>query len=198
MDLRDVPQPPELTDLQCQLAMDQVLDEMGIPGGLKLDEPVVDAVTQYKSDVRMALLDFPQDLDTQLAGKEIMSREFIVPPAETAPPVEPPPEPIPPELVSINPTEGPLAGGGSVLLGGGPWDETSLVVWNDASITTERLDENRLSATVPPGSEAGQVTVYVTQGEFTTSSLSYTYTEEAPQPEVPPETVSGTPIVEGA
>jgi hypothetical protein len=197
--LGQVPIPPEMNDLQAQLAMNEVLDEMSNPQGLRLDDPGTDPVSQYKQAIRLELAGHPQTVETQLAGKSVMVETFIVPPAETA--VEPPPpEPEPPVLTALDPTEASFeATNVGVQCIGGPFiADEARIIWGGVEQTTQFISESRLACIAPAVAEAGSVDVLVRQGEDETAAQTFTWTEAPAPPPVVPEGQGGTPIVEGA
>lgn len=200
-DIRTVTPPPELNELQAQLAMQSVLDEMGNPQGLRLDEPVTDPLTQYKHDLRVELSGFPQTIETQLAGEAIMVEAYIVPEAETAEPV-PPPDPTPPELTQLSPNEwaAGVADLGVQCIGGPFVEGDARIIWGGVEQVTQFISDTRLSCVAPAAVEAGSVDVLVRQGEDETAAQTFTWTEAVAPPPPPdiPEGASGTPIVEGA
>ncbi|MET0668275.1 MAG: hypothetical protein ABWZ01_07195 [Methyloceanibacter sp.] len=185
--LHDDP-PPELSALQAQLAMDEVIQEMANPAGLRMDEPVVDAVTAYKAHLREELSAHPQDLTTQFEAQKVMVEEFLVPPAETAEPV-PEPEPVPPELLELQPAEAsnqiPRIG---VRFVGGPFNEFAEVVVDDVVQATTLLTESEVSAFIDclDTEAASTRDCFVRQGEDETAHLPFNFTQ-APAPPPAPE-----------
>jgi hypothetical protein len=204
--LREIPTPPELSTLQAALAQTEVVAEMSNPGGLRLDAPVTDPVSQYKADVRAVLAGHPQDLDTALAAQAVVVETFAVPEAETAPPI-PPPEPEPPELTLLVPqTASNLIPAITVKFVGGPFEDGAAVACADgADLATTFVSLTELRAELSPTVADAESTLdcYVRQGDDETAHLPFTFTfTYAPPPEVPPpeeEPAAATqPVVEGA
>jgi len=199
--LQDVPVPPELSALQAALAQADVVAEMSNPAGLRLDEPVTDAVSQYRADVRAILAGHPQDLNTALAARATVLEEFAVPEAQTAPPV-PPPEPEPPELLSLTPdTASNLVSEIGVTFAGGPFDETCEAMADGVALATTFVNPLTLTATLIPSVPDAESTVdcFVRQGDLETAHLPFVFTYAPPPP--PPEeepTAATQPVVEGA
>jgi hypothetical protein len=200
-ELKELPTPPEMTELQAMLAQQAVTAEMANPAGLRLDEPVTDVVSQYKADVRAILAGHPQDLTTALAAKESIVENFITPEAQTAPPV-PPPEPEPPELLSLTPdTASNLVSEVGVTFAGGPFDETCEAMADGVALATTFVNPLTLTATLIPSVPDAESTVdcFVRQGDTETAHLPFVFTYEAPPPPPEEEPQAATqPVVEGA
>jgi hypothetical protein len=198
--LREIPAPPELSPLQATLAQAEVVAEMSNPAGLRLDEPIVDPVTQYKHDLRVELAGHPQDLTTQLAAKGEVAQETIPTPILDEEPPEPP-EVVPPELVEIQPTEGNNQVPTNVKFIGGPFDAQCVAQQDGVDVATTLSTENQLFGEATPVVLDADSTVQlsVRQGEHVTAALPFTFKQAAADaPAAEPETVTGTPVVEGA
>jgi hypothetical protein len=211
--LREIPAPPELSPLQATLAQAEVVAEMSNPAGLRLDEPVVDPLTQYKADLRAELASHPQDLTTQLAAKGLVAGE-TVPALETyVPPPEPPP-PIP-TLSTIDPATAMALDGAQLSLAatGTGFLEGDFLAFGGTPVETTIVSGTEATCIIPPASVAGEIPVELVGASGTSNGIVFTYTEPPPPPQSDepapegaitpakapePETVTGKPIVEGA
>ena len=198
--LREIPAPPELSPLQATLAQAEVVAEMSNPAGLRLDEPIVDPLTQYKHDLRIELSGYPQDLTTQLAAKGEVAEETVPKPILDEEPPEPP-EPVAPELVEVQPTVGNNQAPTNVKFIGGPFDDQCVAQQDGVDVGTTLSNENQLFGVVTPVVTDADSTVQlsVRQGATVTAALPFEFKQAAAEaPQAEPETVSGTPVVEGA
>lgn len=200
-DLAPIPVPPELSILQVQLAQSAVISELGIPGGLRRDDPITSPLSQYMHDCREVLAQFPPTLETQQAAQYLSDATHVVPKAETAEP-ETPIEPEPAELVQIDPDTGSnQVPGFNVKFIGGPFDDTCVATADGVEIATTYSTVNELYGMVRPAVTDAESTVSlgVRQGEHTTAELPFTFTHE--EPETPPladqpASASAAPLIE--
>jgi hypothetical protein len=83
----------------------------------------------------------------------------------------------PPTIGGFSPRSGPV--GTAVTINGNHFTGVLVVSFNAVSASFSLLDDDRISATVPPGATTGKITVTTAAGSATTSS-SFTVTTNAP------------------
>jgi IPT/TIG domain-containing protein len=181
--LQELPAPDTygLNDLQAMLAQQEVANEMANPAGLRFDEPVTDAVTQYKADVRAILADEPQDLTTALAAKESIIEEFVVPEANVEegeyepPPIDPPPDQVP-VISSLDPTRWPVSDDtGTLTVAGSNLHPLSIISFNQLQRPTTWLSESEITCEIPSWPTPGDVSVTVDTAGLTSAAATFTY-----------------------
>jgi len=190
-ELREIPTPPELSPLQAALAQAEVVAEMSNPAGLRLDEPVVDPVTQYKHDLRIELSGYPQDLSTQLAAKGEVAQEAIPTPILDEEPPPEPPEVVPAELIEVQPaTASNQVPGINVKFIGGPFDDQCVARQDGVDVDTTFSNESLLYGVVRPVVTDAESTVQLSirQGETETAALPFVFSHDVPPP--PPEVMA--------
>ncbi|MFE4573232.1 IPT/TIG domain-containing protein [Paenibacillus chitinolyticus] len=104
-----------------------------------------------------------------------------------------PPPPPAPELISISPNEGELAGGLMVALTGTNFEAGIKVYFNDTLITATRYNSTDIKAYTPKWSVAGPVNIKVVNADGQEHTLVNGFNYLAPPPPPAPELVSVSP-----
>lgn len=102
-----------------------------------------------------------------------------------------------PYVLSVDPSSGPLEGGGTVRITGRGLADASAVLFGGVESPSFTVDGDALVATVPAGSRGGPVPVQVVTPRGTTDPADAAYAYDAPVPTISAVTPGAGPLVGG-